>query len=1024
MNEPTRDVFEPASAERRRLTLLFTDLAGYTALGRIMEAEAYGELPASLRRIWRDAAHKHGGRVVRSQGDGALIVFGIPHAGEEDGRRAAEAAIDIHRWVGQLQPDGAPLSHLPLRMHSGIHAGTVLLSDGDIERGRFDLSGDVVNTTAHLSKQAGAGQILASLDALGPHANFFELGPAAVADPGGPQLRQVLARGVAARRFDATARRGLTPFIGRADALGSLTRFLDETTPDAQRCFVVQGGPGLGKTRLVEELPLHRNSPVNLVLRGSCEGYLGAEVLQPFLQMVRTCFPIRVDSFSAATASPGPSEPAWIAELGDSADTARRWVSADAKPLATRTSASGIVGDLSAFFIGLSTKRRVLLVIDDWQWADDASRQLLQALLHTPAGPRFVIATRPRDEGGDWVVGAPHLALQPFDASETEVAVRRLLAQADPFLIERIHAYAGGVPLFVEELCHSVSADQLLRAIEGRGATQGWLATLVISRLGRLPPDQAEVVRAASVVGNIVPHALLASACEPAPSAQTLQALADADFLHDDPTGNGLRFNHGITRDAVYDAIGLRERTALHRRIVTALLAGPAGPADTDREDAFEALAYHCRGAGEWEGAARYAELAGDKAAAAFALDRARVQYQSAMDALNRNPSPTREQSLRWCLLVNKLGMICIFDPLSLDNDLSVFERALALARSLGDADAVVRAQYWLAYLCYGFGRFRAAVTHARAALEGARGLGDQRLAAQVEATLGQILTATCQYEEATALMDNAVNAKQQRGRRGGGIAIGSAYTLACKGSLLADRGDFPAAHGCFDEALALLGGSTHPVANSTRNWVAVAFAWQGRWADAERIAAESARIAENTRALLLLVMSRAVGGYSRWSATHDSGGLQQVRDAMHWMETRRGQFYISLHHGWLVEALLAEGDVAGARRSASIVMRRALEGERLGEAVSCRALADAAVDRGDVATARRWLKRANHCARLRGSPREAALNQASDARLLWHTGRPDEARRAAQRAVDALRALGMAWHAARVEAEQVVRAS
>ena len=145
-----------AIGERRRLTLLFTDLAGSTVLVRAAEAEHYRELLMAIRRIWHDAAAEHGGRVVLAQGDGALIVFGIPQPGEDDGRRAADAALDIHEQVSHLRPFGVPPALLPLRMHSGIHTGTLLLSDGDIERGVFDLTGDAMNTAAHLSQQAGA----------------------------------------------------------------------------------------------------------------------------------------------------------------------------------------------------------------------------------------------------------------------------------------------------------------------------------------------------------------------------------------------------------------------------------------------------------------------------------------------------------------------------------------------------------------------------------------------------------------------------------------------------------------------------------------------------------------------------------------------------------------------------------------------------------------------------------------------------------------------------------------------------
>jgi class 3 adenylate cyclase/tetratricopeptide (TPR) repeat protein len=1015
---------ETAKGARHRLTVLFSDLVGSTALGREMEAEHFAELLGKLREIWHQAATKHGGRVIRTQGDGALVIFGHPLSGEDDGRRATEAALDIHEWVGQLRHEDLPPALLPLRMHSGIHAGTVLLTEGDIESGRLDLIGDVVNTAAHLSRHARPGQILTSLGALGRYVDHFELDQgthdAGVAF-GIPNIRAVIGRGSITRRFETTAHRGLTPFIGRGEIIALMLNFLGGKDPNTGRCLVVVGGPGLGKTRLLERVLQQCDGGASTLLRGSCESYLGAEVLQPFLQILRAFFGMRADTQEddAAKAARAALQP-WLAELGPRAEAILGLISARAEAGGTRFTASGLVGDLLVFFAALSAKGPLVLVIDDWQWADDASRQLLEALLQLSGGPRVILASRPRDDGTEWISGAPHLVLEPFQGTETELAVRRWVPQADPFLVARIHSYAGGVPLFIEELCHSVSADNPSYSLEGRG-TQGWVATLVASRLARLPPKEVSVVRAAAVIGNAVPNGLLASACGTAPDQATMRALADADFLYADPTGGGLRFKHGITRDAVYDSIGLRERQELHQRIEAALLARSE---QTDREDVLEALAYHSRGAGHWESAAHYAERAGDKAMAAFALDRARAQYHVAMETLDRVSNRTREQSLRWCLLANKLGMASIFDPLALSNDVTVFERAVELAGSLGDASALARAQYWLGYMCYGFGRFREGVLHARQALAVARDAGESRLAAQIEAVLGQIFAASCQYDEAIGLIDAAVSAKQQRSRPGGGIAIGSAFALSCKASVLADRGDFEGAHACFREAMTLLDGSTHPVANSVRNWVSVALIWQGRWDEAEGLAIESARLAENMHSLLLLALCRAAVGFARWARTGSTDGLQQLRDAIQWMEGRRFQFYTSVYYGWLVDACVAEGDIDSARRYAAHVLRRAREGERLGEAATCRAMARAAAGCDDFAASRRWLRRAETSARLRASPREAALNQTVRGELLYRRGETEAARQTMAEAAAELRALGMDWHAEQAACSLEERAS
>ena len=323
----------------------------------------------------------------------------------------------------------------------------------------------------------------------------------------------------------------------------------------------------------------------------------------------------------------------------------------------------------------------------------------------------------------------------------------------------------------------------------------------------------------------------------------------------------------------------------------------------------------------------------------------------------------------------------------------------------------------WLGYMCYGFGRFREGVTHTRKALELAREIGERRLIAQIEAALGQILAASCQYDEATALIDAAISTKQQRSRRHGAIAIGSAYALSCKGSVLADRGDFDGAHGCFSEAMTLVEGSTHPVVSSVRNWVSVALVWQGRWQEAERLAVEGARVAENMRSLLLLAACRAASGFARWSATGNVDGLQQLRNAAQWMERRNFHFFTSVQYSWLVEAAAAEGDVDTARRYAAHILGRAREGERLGEAMACRSLAKLAALRQDFGRSQRWLQRAETSAGWRGSLRDAALNLAARGELLARQEQGEAAHLTATEAAEKLSALGMHWHA-----EQAIR--
>ena len=1005
----------PTPPDRRRLTLLYSDLSGSTALSGVMEPEDYRALLQALREIWHDAAKALQGRVVLTQGDGALLVFGLPMTGEHDGRHAVEAALQIHGRVEALQPVGVPAARLPLRMHSSVHAGTLLLSDGDIERGVYDLSGDVFNTTVAGVRCAGPGEIVTTLAALGRHAMFYRLADAATgADlAAGPALhgRLLLVQGRSdvTQRFDAAARRRQTPFVGRASLLRTLQAFVasDDQQPLGQRCMVLQGGAGLGKTRVLEHLLRHHADSALLVLRGSCERELRAEVLQPFMQMLRTWHQ------QAAATGPASAE----APPGQLAAKARALLDMLQPGGAETPAPAGVLDRLLEFFSTLARAGPCLLVIDDWQWADDATRQLLQRLRVLAQGPRLLLASRGRDNGDDWLDGVAQLTLDAFTPEETAQTVQGLLQRPDPFLVARIHDYAGGVPLFIEELCHSVSADQVLRAIEGLGASKGWLATLVVARLERLPADQAAVVRAAAVVGNVVPLRWLAVACGGEPDSAALQALVDADFLRSDGEDGLLRFKHGITRDAVYESIGLRTRMALHQRLQLAMQGATAGDAGAE---GLEALAYHSRCAGSWAQAAQHAEQAGDKAMALFALDRARQQYLAAMESLERQGPLTGETALRWCLLSNKLGMTCIFDTLALPDALPLFQRALDLANGSGDLAAQARAHYWLGYMLYGHGVPRAAQQHCRQGLNLALQADDRRLAAQLEATLGQVLVALCKYEESMQLMAGALSSKRDQARpprQGSSLAVGSAFTLACKGSVLGDMGRFDAAHAAFDEALALVGDTAHPVANSVRSWSVMVLLWQGRWDDALAVADESIWLAQRSSALLQMTIARAAQGYALWRGQQAPRGLVQIEEAVQWMAQRRVHFYTTLYHGWLVEGLVEQQRLAAAREHAAALFGRARAGELLGLGTGCRALVLADLATGDHRRAWRRLQLAEQVAARRGARPDQALNQLCQARLLDAQGQRLQSVAMAEAAAAALRAMAMHWHADQAEA-------
>jgi class 3 adenylate cyclase len=150
------------SQRRRYLAILFSDLSHSVSIASAMETEYYAELLGGLRRTFESVILKHGGTIIELRGDGVLASFGHPEAREDDGRRATEAALELHDRVRRMQ-SGASLQPAPaLRLHTGIHAGLVLVDKGASIPGQLGLLGSAVNIAARISDRAVSDEILVS----------------------------------------------------------------------------------------------------------------------------------------------------------------------------------------------------------------------------------------------------------------------------------------------------------------------------------------------------------------------------------------------------------------------------------------------------------------------------------------------------------------------------------------------------------------------------------------------------------------------------------------------------------------------------------------------------------------------------------------------------------------------------------------------------------------------------------------------------------------------------------------------
>lgn len=1012
MPDPGTPATALTGARRRYVSVLFGDLSESTRIAAALEAEIYSDVLAALRQAAEEVIAKHGGTIVQLLGDGVVAIFGYPTAREDDGRRATEAALELHERVGRI-PLEQPLPwRKALGMHSGIHSGLVLVEAGDHARGRVAIVGDPPNVAARLSAESGDGEILVSAETLGPEAGLFQTeGPhmLKLAGRAAPLATyRVIGRAAAGSRFEARARRGLSAFVGRHAELGALDDALKEALAGKPGRVALVAPTGVGKTRLAEEFLRRARALECQVCRGYCESYLGAEPMQPFRQMLRSVLGIEhgmspLEVLARLDAQIQRIDPALAAHRG-ALQQALSLTSLSDGP-APRATPEQVIVAIRELFASLAARKPLVVFIDDWQWADHATRVVAGAIRDIgDRGILEVIATREIEPGDASLGNARILRLTPFSEEEAEETIARLLPGIDPFVAAEIHRDSGGNALFLEELCHSARQDS------GRGrqtpvpGSASWLDALIESRVQHLPEAQAQLVRTAAVIGNVIPVWLLEQITGCGEDHPLVQSLATQDFIYPAAGAGTLRFKHGIARDAIYAAVGLRERRALHARIAEALRASsPEGA----WEDAFEALAYHYGAAGNTAEAARYAELAGDKALAASALDRAQAQYRAALDGIDHQ-EPTRASYERWNSVAKRLAAACVFDPSR--EQLQVFSRAVGLAVAHDDTYAAACAEFWLGYINYALGESKIAIRHFESAQAKADALGDAPLAAQLLATLGQAKAAACDYDAALELIDAALRIKSQH-RSPSRPSIGSAYTLACKAAVLGDRGRFQEASECLRDAQEALHGVHNVVEGSVLCLQSSVLLWQGRWEEARRSATAAEQVAERVKSLYLLAMSRSLGGYADWVLARSPESLRGIADATSWLESRDRGLFISLNHGWLAEALVASGQLAQARRHAARALLRARKGDRLGEAMTWRALARAAAAGQGRKPAQACLERAMKAAQARGSPHETAVTQLCAAELALARDARAEAAGLLEQASAAFDRMGMDWH-------------
>ena len=653
------------TAERRQVTVMFSDLVGSTALSARMDPEDLREVISAYQKCVKDTVERFGGFVAKYMGDGVLVYLGYPQAHEDDAERAVRAGLELVAAVGDLK------THAPLQTRVGIATGLVVVGDliGSGASLEQAIVGETPNLAARLQGVAEPNSVVIAESTRKLLGDLFDLDDLGVQDLKGiaePVRAWAALRPASVEsRFDAFHATGLTELVGRDEELELLLRRWSKSKTGEGQVVLLSGEPGIGKSRLSAALLERLGTEPHTRLRYFCSPQHTDSALYPIIRQMERAAGFahedmarqkldKLDAVLVQNFTP-QQHAALLAEMLSIPNDGRYPKLA----LAPQEQRQRTLEALTAQLEALSRSNPVLMVFEDVHWIDPTSLEVLGRTIDRlrTLGVLLIITCRPEFDP-PWI-GRPYVtALNLNRLGEREIAAMIERVTGNKSLPESIRRdiieRTDGIPLFVEEITKAVLEAQ------SEGTAESALANIpspfigvpaslhasLMARLDRLGPAK-EVAQIGAAVGREFSHALLQAVVRK-PETELRSALdrlvaAGLLFQQGVPPHATYLFKHALVQDAAYGTLLREPRRALHARIVETLENDFAEIAETRPE----LLARHATEAGQIEKSALLWGRAGQRSLDRSALVEAAAQITQALDqiaTLPTTPALRREQ--------------------------------------------------------------------------------------------------------------------------------------------------------------------------------------------------------------------------------------------------------------------------------------------------------------------------------------------------------------------------------------------
>jgi len=708
LNDKALSTTSEFESERKNVTVLFSDMSGYTAMSERLDPEDVKEITSRIFDEISKIVGNYDGFIEKFAGDAVMAMFGATTSHEDDPVRAIRAAMEIHNVVNQLSPQYEEIIEQPLSMHTGINTGLVVTGDINLEKGTHGVAGDTLNVAARLSSIGNADDIMVGPDTFCQTEGFFNfksLKPTKVKGKAKPvQIYKVLSLKEHPRKVHRL--QGVrSELIGRTAEMRQLKNAVERLKQGQGTVISVCGAAGTGKSRLIEEFKASMDLKEIQWRKGHAYPYTQDISYAPFIDIMNRAFRIKE---------------------GDSPDTIKEKVEKDIEYLVDKKEdivpyvgslydlkypeiegispefwKSELQKAIQDIVLGLTRKGPTIFCFEDLQWADPSSIDLLHYLLSNfryPAlflcvyRPTFSLFTSHQVSS----IGKVYEEIQLLGLSPTEVhnmvesllKTRSISFELKGFVQKKVE----GNPFFLEEVINSLIESETLMRDNGtwklikpitESEVPATIHGVLSARFDRLENEKKRVLQEASVIGRAFFYDILKKITDISDQCdQCINALERLDLVRAKSFQPDLEyiFKHALTQEVVYNGLLKKERRILHEKIGLVM-----EQLFQDRlSEFYETLAFHFSRGSSTGKAVKYLIKSGEKNLSRYSELEAHVHFQEAFEVLSTKSDKTLSDNLVLIDLLNNWGYAYYYKG-NFKEMLKLFRNYEDLAKSIGD---------------------------------------------------------------------------------------------------------------------------------------------------------------------------------------------------------------------------------------------------------------------------------------------------------------------------------------------------